>query len=751
RSTEYRGELLSSGGGVTFGDSAVSVELEWLREGDDREQPLIGNLSESDRDLLASIGDSVSAAVRSGVTIDSTGSYILVVDSLPDSVYQYVGMGKGEYSISFSYVGTARGAYRFWGGDRYEFVGDGEGDYLPIILIPAPERTDYHNARIRVHNDIIGERTAELRQTLFDQNLFSSRDDHDNRGLFYSVMSTKRWQWHGQTNRLVIKGRRKEANFKARDRLYRADFKRDFLLPENFVPFADEVWYEVSPSLSPSRFFTLTSNFSRLDYQNHFESTLGRVKAGLFLHRNIDARLEWQSIQATYDSLTVARRGVADTYNMDITYRISPRLELLTSYEYDNRKNEYSGELRGTRYNRYRWLLDGQSERLSYEYYVEDSLISQWGQILSRNRVQVSSDRQLGLLTYSANLAYLWIREPNSTTENFLGQMHLRYNDFRRHFDMSASYTLSDETRNARGISYLEVEKGQGEYIYENGQYIPDADGNYIRVEEILSDRSRVSRGEKSFHLSKDFSTMLVSFNSSIQEELLKEGSRKFWWVIPFLSDERQPNLFYFRQYNADVRLFPITNAHAVNIMFNDDYERRSVAGEAKTRHDTKGALALRQVVKNIRLEEIVEFFRSDRDSYFSGRGEIDGYKVGFDIRRLLAWHEISIGGSFRRAQSSLKERSEIYSVRIGTRVQVVKKGELRTSLELYRQILSNLLDLPSFMLTDSKSGSRGAIWSASLRYGLKKGFRMNFTVTGRHSDDRTARIIAHGEMVAGF
>jgi hypothetical protein len=188
-----------------------------------------------------------------------------------------------------------------------------------------------------------------------------------------------------------------------------------------------------------------------------------------------------------------------------------------------------------------------------------------------------------------------------------------------------------------------------------------------------------------------------------------------------------------------------------VNITLNDDREMRDVAGESKTRQETKGALALKQVVKNTRLEEQVELFRSDRDSYFSGGGKIDGYKVGVNIGQLLAGYEISTGGSFRRAESSLKERSEIYSFQTVTRVQVVKKGELRTSLELYRQVLSNILDLPSFLLTDSKSGRRGAIWSASLRYGLKEGFRMNFTVTGRHSDDRTARITAHGEMVAGF
>lgn len=755
RATDFRGELLSTGGGVSVGDSALFIAVEFLREGDDKDQPLMGDLSDDEKDVLAAVGDSVWAAFRSGVRADSSGSYVLVVDSLPDSIYQYAGQGNGEdsirFSIHFSFVGSGKGDYRFLGGDRYQFVGVGQGDYLPIIIIPAPERTDYYSTRIGVRNSLLGELAVELRQTLFDRNLFSTRDDHDNRGLFYSFASAKEWRWNEQPNRLTVKGRRKEANFKARNRLYPADFRRDFLLPGDIVPSTDETLYELGLTISPLSAMALSPFFSRLDYRDSFESSTGGLRANLSLHPNVQARLGWKTITAQYDSLTTTRAGEADTYTTDIRYRLSRRFELSSSYEYDRRENEYSGELRGTRYNRYLWTLDARSERLSYEYYVEDSLTGQWGKILSRSRVSTSSNRRLGSLTGNMHLSYQWLKQAEAVEEDFLGRLHLQYHNARKRLDVSASYTLSEETRNARGVGYLEVEHGQGNYIFENGEYIPDPDGNFIRVEEILSDRSRVSRGEKSFHLSKEFKSMLIRFNSSVQEELLNEGERTLWWAVPFLSDKTQPYLFYSRRYDADIRLFPIKSAHAMNVTFSEDREMRDIAGATKKRRDVRGALTLKQAVKTTFIEESLELFQSNRDSYFSGGGKIDGYKVGFNVRRLVSLHEISTGGSYRRAESSQRERSEIYSAQVGTRLRVVKRGELRTSLEFYRQVLSNAIDVPSFQLTGSRPGSRGAVWSVSLRYGLRDGFRINVSLSGRHSDDRTARITGRGEMVAGF
>jgi hypothetical protein len=751
RATDYRGELLSTGGGAGIGDSALFFAVEFVREGDDKDLPLRGELSDEEKDLLTSVGDSVAAAFRSGITPDSSGNYVLVVDSLPDSIYRYVGEGNGDYTVSFSFVGEGKGDYRFLGTGNYQFVGSSKGDYLPIVFVPAPERTDYYNARVSVRNKLIGDLGVEFRQTISDRNLFSRRDDHDNQGSFYSVASQREWLWNDQRNHLTIKARIKEATFKARSRLYPADFSRKFLLPGGYVAVTDESLYELALSISPSPVIVFLPSFSRLGYKNSFESSVGGIKTHLAPHDRVKASFGWKTIAATDRDSIMETEGKASIYTGDLSYRLSPRFVLSSSYEHDRRENDYSGETRGTRYSQILWSLDGQSEKLSYEYYVEDSLTVTWHRILSRNRVSTSSNHKLGDLASQLQLTYQWLTEGKARNESFLGRLYLQYNNARKRLNVNSSYTLSEEMRNARGITYLEVEQGQGNYILENNEYIPDPDGNYIRIEEILSDRSRVSRGEKSFHLSKDFKVILIRFNSAIREELLDAGKRQLWWALPFLSDDSQPYLFYSRRYDTDIRMFPIQSAYAVNLTLSKDKEIRNIAGSEKRRRGVTAAVTFKQVVKTTFVEESLELFESNRDSYFSGGGKIDGFKIDLNVRQAVSLHEVSIGGSYRRAESVLKERSSIHIIHAGTRLRVVKQGELRASIELYRQKLTSTAGLPSFQLTDNKPGSRGAIWSADLRYGLKGGLRVNASLSGRHSDDRAARITGRGEMVVGF
>ncbi len=220
---------------------------------------------------------------------------------------------------------------------------------------------------------------------------------------------------------------------------------------------------------------------------------------------------------------------------------------------------------------------------------------------------------------------------------------------------------------------------------------------------------------------------------------------------MPFLSDVSQPYLFYARRYDLDLRLIPVRGGHGINITVTDDREVRDIAGDRKSRRDATLGVVFKQAIRRTLLEEKTELFDSERDRYFSGGGQIEGFKFGLTVRRLFDPHEVTVGASYRRASSVLGELSEIYAVTVGARLRMVAKGELRSSLELYRQTLSNLEGSPSFQLTDNKSGRRGAVWSVDMRYGLRGGMRVNFSLTGRHADDRSGRVSGRGDMIVEF
>ena len=749
QATEYKKELFAGGGGTATNDSSVYFSVNAIREGDDREQPLFGELSDRDRALLESAGN--STATRSGVTADSTGAYILAVEYLPDSVYRYVGEGNGDFSVNFSFVGVGKGAYRFLGNDNYQYVGSDSGDYLPIVVLPAPQRVDHYQAIVGLHNKTLGRVTADIRQSQFDRNLLSSRDDNTNGGLYYQIGLDKVWQSNGGTNGVSVFRRLREARYQSRERINNADFTYDYLLPEGFIQSTDELLHRADISLSPDKRVNVKSSLSTLDYRDRFSSSTANVSAQVLPLKNITLGLGWQGIDASLDSAASSGDGAAHTYSGSARYQFTPGLSIGSAFEQDSRTKAYTDQERGTRYDRVSVDLTSFTENLRYEYYAEDTLIGSWVGDLTRNRLAAGSSRRFGAVSYDLMLTYQWLDLIDATENNLLGRLGIRYQDAIRRLSVSSTFYVSEERRNSRGITYLQVEPGQGNYSYEDSAYVPDPNGNYIQVEEILSGQARVRRGEKSFQFSKDWRVVNVRFDSRIEEELLEEGKRSVWWALPFYGDDTQPYLFFSRRYDSDVRLFPVSGFYVVNLSGGEDLQIRNIAGTNQRRRDLNGRLSLKEKIVNSHIEQGVELFKAERDAYYAASGNVDGYRLFLDLLQAVNTAEVSVGASYRRAKSSAEERSNIYALLTGSRVPLFQRGELRTDLELYKQDFSNLTGVPSYQLTGNRPGTKGVVWSMSFQYGIKSGLRVNFNLSGRHSDDRPARIYARGEVVAGF
>lgn len=759
--TNYKEELFAAGGGAHLNDSVLYFSVEAVREGDDKDQPLVSELSSAERTQLALAGD--SPAFRSGVTPDTAGSYILVVDSLPDSVFQFVGESQGDYTVRFSFVGSG-GSYRFLGSDRYEFVGAGNGDYDPVIVLPAAERNDFYAAAVGSRTPALGDIRLDVRSSNWDRNLWSSLDDNDNEALYYKLQAGRKWQLRGRENSYRIFRRVREAGFRNRERINPSDFRRQYLMPRNFTASTDETFHEASVTVSPLKSVLLSGSFGSLDYDRSFDSRRGAAGATVLLSERGSLSVAWNGISSHLDSAALSGDGASDNLRVAAQYRVLSSITLSSDLERDTREHQYTDEERGTRFDRAeiaaeRGRVDSAgsasslsgTDRISWEYYIEDSLSAGWNEVLRRNRLSGSSSRRLGDLSYNATLSYQWLDRPEGAETNFLGRTDLRYSSTRHQLTVNTAYTISEEQRNSRGLTYIEVEPGLGNFIKEDGVFVPDPDGNYIEVEEILSDVARVRRAEKSFYFSKRWSFWQVRFDSEIEEELKEDGERNIWWALPFYSDADQPYLFFSRRYNGIIRLLPVRGFYAVNLLISENTEKREISGATRPRQDITGRVSLKQALGDSYLEESVELFRSDRDDYFTGSGDVEGYEISLGVRQLIWAGEVSGGGAFRKANSAANERSELYAVNAGSRMKVFGRGEVRSSLELYRQTLTGVSGAPSYQLTGSRPGLKGAVWSASLNYGVNGGVRVNFSVNGRHSDDRTGRVTARGEVVAAF
>ncbi|MDH3890234.1 MAG: hypothetical protein OEV49_04055 [candidate division Zixibacteria bacterium] len=745
---DYKGELLSMAGGAVFGDSMFSVDVEVQRDGDDKDQPLWGELSAANTELLSELGDSTQQAVRSSATEDSLGAYRLIADSLPDSVFQYVGVPNGDYRVTFSFVGLGAGSYRFLGADVYEFSGAGQGDYLPLVTLAAAVRTDHYRLRARLKTATLGTISTDVRQSRFDRNLFSSLDDDNNDGLYYRVNLDKRF---GREDELTLTVRHRQSEYMTLERLNEPEFRREFLLPRQYDQDDDETVFRGRSVARPFGFLTVRSEFGRLQYAEQFQANKGHLGLQVQPHDRVDITLEAYAIRSEFSPDAQSRQGDGENLLGRVRFGLTKNISLTSLVESDNRKHEYNGIAQGTRYLRSSIGLSGENENLRFEQYGEDSLVTDWQQSLRRRRIALASNRRIGEMSYQLTVTHQWLDGPSITERSFLGRLGYRYHSQHRRLTIEGAYTISTESRHARGLTYLEVEPGRGDFIFEDSIFVPDPDGNFIQVDQLLSERSRVRRGEKSFHLRREFNHVYVRFNSRINEELLDGGNRGLLWSLPFYSDESEPYLFYDRQYDSDLRLWKVGGFHVINLSYRETMQRRQVADAPRLRRQREESLNLKEVALDTYLEQKLELFQVDRDRYYGSSGEIDGYKISISARRRITVLEITTTGSYRRAKSSTDELSQLYTVSLNARWQMVRKGELRSSLEGYSQRLTNVGGSHSYFLTDNRPGEKGAIWSVNLNYGVKGEVRLNFSLTGRHADNRTARLTGRTEMVAGF
>ncbi len=181
-------------GGYEGGKFSVSFERIYSSKG------LFSSLPEGVLDSIKNAGDSISIKPISGGIESAGGEYIL-----EDSIFIYVGKGKGNYLVYFKFVGQGRGDYSFdnlLGG--YRFVGAGNGAFQPYFEVEPP--VDQNLLTISYKD--VSEIAARI--SYFDLNTLSSKNDNDNLGLEF----TARKNFVGNKYDVSLSGHYRSRNFR---------------------------------------------------------------------------------------------------------------------------------------------------------------------------------------------------------------------------------------------------------------------------------------------------------------------------------------------------------------------------------------------------------------------------------------------------------------------------------------------------------------------------------------------------------
>jgi len=513
---KFKRSFYGGHGSVSLLDHKLQLRNMFIRESDDGESPIDVALSRQDRVILAEAGDDPSLAWKDGwVLVDTSageeGDYVWV-----DSTYfLYVGPdSNGIYNVAFSDMGSGNGEYvrEFSLTDnRYYYVYNGDGDrrYLPRIFLPLPGS----QSMIDLQAEFLPLSTLQLRAELGlshrDNNTLSETGDGDNvgQGLAFEgrlVDQAIRVGARG-LGRLDLAGkfRSTDDRFRSPGRTEEVEYYRRWDLDRERPPEAEEV-KELSGTYRPFSAAKVSVEYGRLRRGDFFSSARQRLSSEVAPRYLPQVAVYYEVIESerTDTSLAASRRQSTTWIRQGLTaHQTIWRLKPLFTWESESREaKELDLLTSGERYDEFRWGLTtvnwgafkGSTEMT---YRQDDAYQGAWlrkslGRTL-QNRLALQNWRSLSLTAeYTRRtLRTMPFHEvAGAYSEVDLILTKASYAPLEGAVQAQVDYQVSNSQSSQRRRIPVDVGEGKGDYILEDGEYIPDPDGNWVFRTETVGD-----------------------------------------------------------------------------------------------------------------------------------------------------------------------------------------------------------------------------------------------------------------------
>jgi hypothetical protein len=280
--------------GATHEQKKWSISGYLYSENDLKDQSLQQNLSENQVNILKNSGDNLNLMTSESAFLDTFSTNKILYKKIENSGISYFEYSNREtdvlFNVRFSLVGNNAGNYVLASnnaiGKIYQYVapisGVLQGNYEPIVKLVAPTKIQIatflgkYNPSEKTNLDL------ELGISNNDQNLFSSIDDNNNKGLVGKLnlkqsLLTKKWHIDAFANYQFI-----QKNFKTIERLFSIEFNRDW----NLTSFSGNQSYLVSGlNFELPNVGKMTYQIEKLDFSDSFSGNK-HILNGLFKFKN---------------------------------------------------------------------------------------------------------------------------------------------------------------------------------------------------------------------------------------------------------------------------------------------------------------------------------------------------------------------------------------------------------------------------------------------------------------------------------
>ncbi len=472
-------------GGGSYETGKFKLSASVYSETDAKNQPLQQNLSSEQVQILAGAGDNRSLMTApSAVPEAYNENRILYKKELIDGVEAFVfsnNPGDELYSVKFTLVGANQGDYVIVNSNVvtsiYEYVapvaGIPQGNYAPVVQLTAPTQL-----QIAVVN---GTYTPTQRTSIYfeaagsknDLNLFSSLDDNNNDGFAGKlrvkhdlVKTDSLWNVSAIVDADMI-----QKNFKTIERLYYAEFNRDWNL-EN--PLGNQNLLSAGLELFHPKKGFASYKFEYLNFSENFNGNKHNATANLTLNRwNIFSNSSILNSESNVSTSTFLRSFNRATYSFKKQW-IGTKLALEDNEQRETATNNLTAlSQRFKSYDVFYGFGDSTKvfAEIGYRYRVNDSLRNnELVKVNTSNNYYINSKiirNERTDLSVFVNYRTLKSAEDTANNEQSLNS-RLNYNQ--QFFDQVVFWNTVFETNSGtlpqQDFTYVAVEPGQGNYMW---------------------------------------------------------------------------------------------------------------------------------------------------------------------------------------------------------------------------------------------------------------------------------------------
>lgn len=739
----------------------LTLGLGARRETDEKDRLRYGSLSAQDIDILRNAGDSTAQAFTSGAVATPGGNYVSTIDSMGNRYYRFVGSGNGEYNVTFSMVGERRGEYRYLGDGVFEYVGIGQGSYLPVNYLTLPGSQDKIQAALAAIFAAGGEARLLYEGNIVDHNLFSSRDDDDNFTSRAAGEVTFDRGWLKSSGDFHFR----QTGFTALSRVEEADYTRLWALPDTAVQRDEMRLQEAIEAAIPSG--RLTAGWGYLNYKDRLKAHRLAV-AGRFLDSlPITPRFEYRSAGSSGWSGR-SGSGLFERQTVGVSIKTPQAIGFDLDYTRELTKNLYGPTPAVEKFSEYRGTVFFRRSSVAVSRRIDFTGTDVGFKGPRSDKLVLSLEEALGRLTVSFSGTYLHLKRLDSDRadrDERLFSAGFHYAPTGGWVTVQADYRQNRRDVRTSGYRYVHVQSGDGEYRYEDGRYLPDPDGDYIRIREETGSQTSVSAGQKSHTImlypgrigaSGTVRALLAQTAFRLRTEVIEElpgaNGRPWSWIIPWVSRSGVEYTTRNRRESYSAMMLPRLNYYLVNLTYSSGREEQSF-GAPYTRDRKQYDVEIKnQISPSVRHTLQWHHKRTGEQGYglTALRMTADEYQVGVIVSQGSL--QFLPGISYLRFSDRLSGGAgRGFVVNQQVIVRRPGQGEIRSEVELRSLTRERPFSQPEFLVTEGRRFGRSARVSLATDYSLKKTWRISVNVTDQIFTGRSAEFMGRGELVAQF